>query len=212
MKRRPRRIVLFLHGCKRRRFDGSSITAVGNVQLNTGLIIELRIKILPSLCFFGAICIGIAGEAFFEAATGTDFALVSTAADGCDPYTLNTRMTSYAEYTSSQVAEYTNAASSNAYVLTGGVWLYATFPYLKIYPQITSQGGMICSTNFPPLFEFKASLGDGPSATNNLDGPEHLYGGYLVRMGETFAYGVGAGKEYDPITGKVLPGITLFSF
>ena len=52
----------------------------------------------------------------------------------------------------------------------------------------------------------------GPSATNNLDGPEHLYGGYLVRMGETFAYGVGAGKEYDPITGKVLPGITLFSF
>ena len=57
-----------------------------------------------------------------------------------------------------------------------------------------------------------SSLGDGPSATNNLDGPEHLYGGYLVRMGETFAYGVGAGKEYDPITGKVLPGITLFSF
>ena len=90
--------------------------------------------------------------------------------------------------------------------------MYATFPYVKVYPQLTSQGGMICSTNFPPLFEFKASLGDGPSATNNLDGPEHLYGGYLVRMGETFAYGVGAGKEYDPITGKVLPGITLFSF
>jgi hypothetical protein len=197
-------------------FDKGSMSAKlsvkGTFQFNTALTVEFHIKVMPSLCFFGILCIGIAGEAWVEAAAGTDFAVVSTAADGCTPYALNTRMTSYAEYTSTQVAKYTNAASGNAFVLAGGAWMYATFPYVKVYPQLTSQGGMICSTNFPPLFEFKASLGDGPSATNNLDGPEHLYGGYLVRMGETFAYGVGAGKEYDPITGKVLPGITLFSF
>ena len=67
---------------------------------------------------------------------------------------------------------------------------------------------MICSTNFPPLFEFKASLDDGPSATNNLDGPEHAYGGYLLRLGETFAVGFGETDATASSDGDV----TLFSF
>ena len=53
---------------------------------------------------------------------------------------------------------------------------------------------MICSTNYPPLFEFKASLGE--SVSNTLDGPVHPYGGYLVRKGNTFAYGFGAANNY----------------
>ena len=155
------------------------------------------------------ICIGVAAEAFWEGAAGTDLALTSTTADGCDPYVINTRMTSYAEYTANQVAQYTNAARNQAFVLAGGVWIYATFPYIKIYPAITSEGGFVCSTNFPPLFEFKAQMSD--SEYDNMDGPEHPYGGYLVRAGAVFAEGF-SGNNPNKQGGNAIPLGSLFGF
>ena len=102
------------------------------------------------------------------------------------------------------MAQYTNAARNQAFVLAGGVWIYATFPYIKIYPAITSEGGFVCSTNFPPLFEFYRTN----SLHDALDGPVHPYGGYLLRTGTTFAYGFGsAGADRTVQLGSLLSQI-----
>ena len=98
---------------------------------------------------------------------------------------MNTRLTNYAEYSNSQVAKYNSAARNKKMVLAAGAWVYATFPYVKVYPQLTIEGGFVCSTNFANLYEFKKS----GSLVDNMQGPEHPYGAYLVRAGFVEAVG-----------------------
>ena len=120
-------------------------------------------KVMPSICFFGAVCVGIGAEKFMEFAMGSDHAVVSsdkTTREGGAGWKINTLLTQYAEYSQSDVDKYNKAVAkldSNDALVTGGFWLYATWPHFKIWPELQVMGPVGCGAGkvWDPLFEFK---------------------------------------------------------
>ena len=113
----------------------------------------------------------------------TDGAGTALSADGCSEYTFDTRFTRFAEYSEADQEKYTNAVATanGAPVFVGGFYVYATYPYIKVYPQISVEVGPLdCAVTFANIYEFKAT--ESLAGQDKLSSPyEHPYGKYLVR-------------------------------
>jgi len=78
--------------------------------------------------------IGSVGASGSEIAAGDQAALASA----CNEFIMQTYLTNYCEYTTSDLATYHNAVANSGHSMVAGVgfWYYITLPYIRVYPEV----------------------------------------------------------------------------
>lgn len=192
--------------------DGSNIQLKGGVTAHGAVHVHAHNTVQAKICFAG-VCAGIAMESYFDAGAGFDGALTTTTGDtfdGCKEWTMDAKYSKYAKYTEDNKKLYNDAiANANGgLVLGGGAWLYATYPYFKIYPVFEAAVAGDCALAADNIYEFKPdqSLRDDTASAERYP---HPYGKYLIRTAIGFGKNLGPQQEVVGVQPIVLPEFNL---